>query len=547
MTNSTLLFIILLKLKQELVFVSQELNQALWNSANIMRGSMNADEYKDYLLGLVFYKYLSDRQLYEVVDLLEDRKPKTLSEAQKIYEAAQNSEDWKDLQEELESKFGYAINPNFTFTALYNEINNQTFMTDHLRQGMRDIEQGGSKIHKPYEDLFEDFDIDSKSLGNTPAKRNVVLAGVMKELAKIDFNEYGEDALGNAYEYLIGEFAAGSGKKAGEFYTPQSVSTLITRIVTLGQESRIGFSIYDPCMGSGSLLLQARNFIKDSHLIQFFGQENIHTTYNLARMNMILHNVLFEYQHFRNGDSLSEDWPTEEPTNFDAVCMNPPYSQQWSAEKGFITDPRFQSYERLAPKSKADFAFLLHGFYHLKDTGTMGIVLPHGVLFRGAAEGVIRQHLLENGSIYAVIGLPASIFFNTSIPTCVIILKKKREGRDVLFIDASREFKKDKAKNLMLLEHIEKIVTTYIERRDVEKFAHLATFEEIEENNFNLNIPRYVDTFEEEEPINLAEVAGRISEAQNELQTEMSAFIEMTKELNGEGIEDFLKSLGGGK
>ena len=278
---------------------SQELNQALWNAANVMRSTMSADEYKNYLLGLVFYKYLSDRQLYAVVDLLEDRKPESLDEAQQIYEGAVGGEDWEDLQNELGEKYGFAIEPKYTFTALYNEINEKTFATNHLRQAMRDVEQGGDAIRgqKPYEDLFEDFDIDSKSLGSTPAKRNSMLADVMKELAHIDFTEYGADALGDAYEYLISEFAAGSGKKAGEFYTPSAVSELITRIVTKGKEGKPGFSIYDPCMGSGSLLLHARSYMNEDcrNNVQYFGQEISHTTYNLARMNMILHNVPFPY------------------------------------------------------------------------------------------------------------------------------------------------------------------------------------------------------------------------------------------------------------
>lgn len=306
---------------------ADELRKKLWAAADIMRGTMSADEYKDYLLGLVFYKYLSDRQLYAVVDLLEDRKPGSLDEAQKIYEEARKGEDWDDLRQELEESYSFAIEPAYTFTALYHEINDKTFTTDHLRQAMRDIEQGGSAKdgEKLYEDLFEDFDIDSKSLGTTPQKRNQMLSEVMKTLAGIDFTEYGADALGDAYEYLIGEFASASGKKAGEFYTPQSVATLITRIVTKGKEGKPGFSIYDPCMGSGSLLLQTRNYIHEDcrNGIQFYGQELTHTTYNLARMNMILHNVPFQYQHFRNGDSLGDDWPTEEPTNYDAVVMIP--------------------------------------------------------------------------------------------------------------------------------------------------------------------------------------------------------------------------------
>ena len=526
--------------------MAQELNSALWNSANIMRGSMNADEYKDYLLGLVFYKYLSDRQLYEAADLLE-KEFTTLEEAQKIYEDAQKSDSWEDLTEELTNKFGYAIKPEHTFTALYNEINDRTFEITHLRQAMRDIEQSTQGNKKPYEDLFEDFDITSKSLGNTDREKNKILSGVIKELEAINFNDYGADALGDAYEYLIGEFAAGSGKKAGEFYTPQAVSKLISRIVTFEQTTDKGFSVFDACMGSGSLLLQVRNFVKRKDLVKFYGQENIHQTYNLARMNMILHNVLFEDQHFRNGDSLSDDWPTDEPTTFDAVCMNPPYSQNWSAAAGFINDPRFQRYEKLAPKSKADLAFLLHGFYHLKDTGTMGIVLPHGVLFRGAAEGTIRRHLVEDGNIYAVIGLPSGIFFNTGIPTCIIVLKKKRDGRDILFIDASKEFKKDKAKNLMLPEHIDKIVSAYENRKNVDKFAYLATYDEIINNDYNLNIPRYVDTFDDEDQLNLANVAGDIFASKNDMNNSFAAFSDMTKNLRGDvSLDNFLAALNGG-
>ncbi len=521
---------------------SQELIQALWNAANVMRSTMSADEYKDYLLGLVFYKYLSDRQLYAVVDLMEDRAPENLEEAQRIYEDAGNGEDWEDLKEELEERYGFAIEPKYTFTALYKEINDKTFTTDHLRQAMRDIEQGGEAIrgHKPYEDLFEDFDIDSKSLGATPAKRNSMLADVMKELAHIDFTEYGADALGDAYEYLIGQFAAGSGKKAGEFYTPQAVAELITRIVTRGKSDKPGFSLYDPCMGSGSLLLQARNFVQEDcrNSIQFFGQEISHTTYNLARMNMILHNVPFQYQHFRNGDSLGDDWPVEEPTNYDATVMNPPYSQHWSAAAGFLTDPRFQSYEKLAPKTKADFAFLLHGFYHLKEDRTMGIVLPHGVLFRGAAEGTIRKHLLENGNIYAVIGLPAGIFYNTGIPTCVIILKKNNTDRSIFFIDASKEFRKDKAQNYMDPEHIDKIVAAYTERRDIDKFAHLATYEEIKENDFNLNIPRYVDTSEPEPEIDLKALTAEMRETNAGIQKGTDELLTMMNDLTFSSTED---------
>lgn len=488
---------------------ARDLNSALWAAADEMRKIMSADAYKDYLLGLVFYKALSDKMLVEAFDLLNDEKPSSLEEAQVAYSAATTDGSWTDLSQELLRRFGCAIHPNRTFTAFYNQINDRTFMLSELRQAFRDIEaaSGGT-----YEGLFEDFDIDSKDLGKTPDKRNEMISSVIKALAHIDFNDYPEDALGDAYEYLIAQFASESGKKAGEFYTPQSVSQIIARIVTAGQNTKYGFTVYDPAMGSGSLLLHIRNQIRNDDdrgidnkgAVHFFGQELKNQTYNLARMNMMLHRVPGSNQHLRNGDTLDADWPTDEPTNFDAVVMNPPYSQKYDARESLLTDPRFAAYKQLPPASKADFAFLLHGFYHLKDTGTMGIVLPHGVLFRGGAEGTIRETLLRNGNIYAVIGLPSGIFFSTGIPTCVVILKKNNTDRSVFFVDASKEFRKEGPRNYLDPEHIDKIVEAVLKREDVEKFAHLATFEEIQSNDFNLNIPRYVDNSEKEEKIDIS-------------------------------------------
>lgn len=496
-----------------------DLNARLWAAADELRKTMSADVYKDYLLGLVFYKSLSDRILYEVVNLLENRLPKDLFEAQEIYQQARNTSDWNDLIDEIQSEFGCVIQPEQTFTSFYQHINDRTFMLSDLRQAFRDVEQ--SQGHA-YEGLFDDFDIDSKDLGKTPAKRNELLSSVITAMADIDFTKYEEDALGDAYEYLISQFASASGKKAGEFYTPQAVSKLIARIVTHGNEDKKGFTTYDPTMGSGSLLLQVRNFMKDtaefkaSQRVHYFGQELKNQTYNLARMNMMLHKVPAQFQHLRNGDTLDTDWPTDEPTNFDAVVMNPPYSQKYDARPSLLTDPRFSSYQKLPPASKADFAFLLHGYYHLKDTGTMGIVLPHGVLFRGSSEGTIREHLLRNGSIYAVIGLPPNIFFSTSIPTCVVILKKNNTDRSVLFIDASKDFRKEKARNYLDDAHLEKIFDAYAKREDVEKYAHLASFEEIEQNDFNLNIPRYVDSSEPEEEIQLDDVFSELNKIRSE-------------------------------
>ena len=520
-----------------MAFTARDLNAALWAAADEMRQVMSADVYKDYLLGLVFYKALSDKLLVEAFELLNDEKPQSLEEAQKAYEeATADEETWSDLKAELEARFGCAIEPNKTFSAFYQQINDRKFMLEDLSQAFRDIEASDGGV---YAGLFDDFDIQSKDLGKTPDKRNSMLSSVITKLAAIDFSQYPEDALGDAYEYLIAQFASESGKKAGEFYTPQAVSELIARIVTDDQNNKYGFSVYDAACGSGSLLLQIRKYIQNDEAnnvdnkraIQFFGQELKNQTYNLARMNMMLHRVPGSHQHLRNGDTLDADWPTDEPTNFDAVVMNPPYSQKYKAVDGLLTDPRFAPYKKLPPASKADFAFLLHGFYHLKDTGTMGIVLPHGVLFRGASEGTIREELLKKGNIYAVIGLPAGIFFSTPIPTCVVVLKKNNPDRSVLFIDGSKEFRKERAKNFLDPEHIEKLFTTYKERKDVEKYAHLASFEEIEENGFNLNIPRYVDTSEEEEEIDLQATFAELAKLEKDEKEVDAKLAEFFKEL----------------
>lgn len=518
-------------------FTARDLNTALWSAADEMRKIMSADVYKDYLLGLVFYKALSDKMLVEAYDLLNDEKPESLDAAQIAYTEALMDGSWEDLSLELNNRFGCVIHPRRTFTAFYNQINARTFMLSELRQAFRDIEaaSGGT-----YEGLFEDFDIDSKDLGKTPDKRNEMISSVIKALAHIDFNDYPEDALGDAYEYLIAQFASESGKKAGEFYTPQSVSQIIARLVTAGQNTKYGFTVYDPAMGSGSLLLQIRNQIRNDDAkgidnkgaVHFFGQELKNQTYNLARMNMMLHRVPGANQHLRNGDTLDADWPTDEPTNFDAVVMNPPYSQKYDARESLLTDPRFAAYKKLPPASKADFAFLLHGFYHLKDTGTMGIVLPHGVLFRGGAEGTIRETLLRNGNIYAVIGLPSGIFFSTGIPTCVVILKKNNTDRSVFFVDASKEFRKEGPRNYLDPKHINKIVDAVLKRENVEKFAHLAAFEQIENNEFNLNIPRYVDIADEEESINIEESLKELTS------------LEVKEKAIDSELENFLTELG---
>lgn len=528
---------------QETTQTSQGLYQALWNSADVLRSKMDANDYKSYLLGMVFYKYLSDKLLFFVAETMGE-EIEDLEQALDIYRDYYEDEETKaDLIDVIKQELSYTMEPDLTFTNLVLQINSGTFQLEHLAQGFRNIEQSDEL----FENLFEDIDLYSKKLGATPQKQNQTVAAVMKELAVLDVAGHAGDMLGDAYEYLIGQFATDSGKKAGEFYTPQPVAKLMTQIAFLGREVQKGFTLYDPTMGSGSLLLNAKRYSHEAGTVSYFGQELNTATYNLARMNMILHGVPIENQFLHNADTLDEDWPTQEPTNFDGVLMNPPYSAKWSAADGFLQDPRFSSFGALAPKSKADFAFLLHGFYHLKQAGgVMAIVLPHGVLFRGNGEGKIRKALLEEGAIDTVIGLPANIFFNTSIPTTVIILKKDRTSRDVFFIDASKEFDKGKNQNIMTDAHIDKILKVYQDREDVDKFAHLASFEEIVENDYNLNIPRYVDTFEEEEVAPLTEIVANINRTNKEIESKTADLVDMLGKLRGttpEAQEELAKFL----
>lgn len=524
----------------------KDLLQVLWSGADVLRGKMDANEYKTYLLGLVFYKYLSDSYLSKVYDLLNDAKPDSLEEAQTAYEEIMESEDAEELLEELKESLHYTLDPDMTYVSILKDVKNNAFNREKLQAAFNRIEESDELFHG----LFADVDLYSNRLGTGDQKQSATIAEVIKVLDDADLIHTEGDVLGNAYEYLIGQFASETGKKAGEFYTPHGPAQILCRIAMNGQENKKGLQVYDPCMGSGSLMLSCRNYSTEPDFIKYYGQELMPSTYNLARMNMFLHGVLPENQHLRNGDTLDADWPTDEETEFDAVTMNPPYSANWSAAEGFKQDERFMDYGgKLAPKSKADYAFLLHGFYHLKQTGTMAIVLPHGVLFRGAAEGSIRKTLLENGSIYAVIGLPSNMFYNTSIPTCIIVLKKHREGRDVLFIDASKLFEKEKKQNVMKEEHIDHVLELYNNRKTVEKEAYLASYDDIVANDFNLNIPRYVDTTEEEEEIDLKALTQSMRETDKQIKEENATLVGMMKELTfqddatKEAVEAFIRVL----
>ena len=507
-----------------------ELNQKLFSAADNLRSKMDASEYKNYLLGIIFYKYLSDKLLEKVVELADESLAEynTPEKQTQLYRELLADEDSKsDLIETLVDTLGYDIEPDFLFNVLTSEAKQNIFQLNDLNKAFIDL----STKYSQFNGLFDDVDLKSKKLGADDQQRNITISEVLKKLNDVDVLGHNGDIIGDAYEFLISQFASEAGKKAGEFYTPHEVSDMMARIAAIGQEDKQLFSVFDPTMGSGSLMLNIRNYLNYPESVKYHGQELNTTTFNLAKMNLILHGVDNEDIRLRNGDTLNKDWPTDEPYTFDSVVMNPPYSAKWSADDTFLDDSRFNKYGKLAPKSKADFAFLLHGFYHLKDSGTMAIVLPHGVLFRGAAEGVIRQKLLEDGSIDTVIGMPANLFFGTTIPTTVIILKKNRTSRDVLFIDASKDFLKGKNQNKLTLENIDKVVETYKNREDIEKYAHVASFEEIKENDFNLNIPRYVDTFEEKEEVNIIELGKELVALNQQIKEAENDFLVMLDEL----------------
>lgn len=486
-----------------------DLHARLWSIANTLRGTMEAYDFKNYILGLIFYRYLSEN--------VEQRVAKLLEEDGISYEEAWQDEEYREaLSEELISDIGYFIEPTYLFSSLLRLIEERTFDIEALQGAINNITEStiGHESQQDFDHLFDDMDLTSSKLGRDVKSRSALIAKVMADIADIPFAyENSEiDVLGDAYEYLIGQFAANAGKKAGEFYTPQQVSKILAKIVTAGKKDLK--NVYDPTCGSGSLLLRVG---REANVRKFYGQELTATTYNLARMNMLLHGVNYMNFDIRNDDTIEHPHHLDE--RFEAIVANPPYSAKWSGDAKFLDDERFSAYGKLAPKSKADFTFIQHMIYQLDDKGTMAVVLPHGVLFRGAAEGVIRKYLIEERNVLdAVIGLPANIFYGTSIPTVILVFKKCREhNEDILFIDASNEFDKGKNQNVLTEEHVNKIVQTYLNRETIDKYSYVATLDEVKENDYNLNIPRYVDTFEEEEPVDLQAVSQRIAEIDREL------------------------------
>lgn len=498
----------------------QELHTKLWAMANNLRGTMEPYQFKDYILGLLFYRFLSEKTQKFVKEMFEN-------DGLSYNEAWEDKEIQTELREVMIEEIGYVIEPKYLFTTLISKIEDNTFDVEYLKAAIDNLME--STIGKPsqsaFEELFEDIKLEDNKLGRTTTERTLLISKVLSNIGEIKFSndEIVFDVLGSAYEYLISMFAQTAGKKAGEFFSPDCFTSVLANLSVAAKfsikpnpkdkDKYDVLAISDPTCGSGGLLLKLNKLV---NVRKIYGTELTSTTYNLARMNMLLHGINYNDFDIKNSDTLER--PPHLGIKFDIQVSNPPYSVNWSADKKFLQDPRFAPYSKLAPSSKGDFAFVQHVVHSMKEDGVATILLPHGILFRGAAEETIRTYLIEQLNVVdAIIGLPAGCFYGTDIPVVCLVLKKGRENKDIFFIDASQEFEKGKNQNTLLPEHINKIVDTYLAREDVEKYAHKATFEEIKENEFNLNIPRFVDTFEEEEEIDLQEVKTQISTTKTEI------------------------------
>ncbi|MGT2833286.1 type I restriction-modification system subunit M [Streptococcus halotolerans] len=518
---------------------ANEITSKLWGMANKLRGTMDASEYKNYILPFMFYRYLSENQ---------DDYLKT-NHLEEFYEVT-DAEEKEEYLEEISRGIGYAIDPDYIWEKMVSKIEHHKIKASDFQDMFDSFNMNAKRNPVAADDfanVFSDVNLGDTRLGSSTNERAKALNDIVLMIHEFDFkDESGKDILGDVYEYLIGQFAANAGKKGGEFYTPHEVSKILAKLVTMDAgQSDEQFHVYDPTMGSGSLLLTVQKELphgSENGSVNFYGQERNTTTYNLARMNLMMHGVNYRNMTLKRADTLDADWPFAEkngvqiPLKFDAVVANPPYSQKWDIKNiDREKDTRFKGFG-VAPASKADYAFILHGLYHLEKTGTMAIVLPHGVLFRGASEGKIRKNIIHENLLDAVIGLPANLFYGTSIPTCVLVFKG-REARgnkkDILFIDASREFEKGKNQNKLSSENIDKIIEIYRNREDVEKYAHVATLDEIKENDYNLNIPRYVDTFEEEELPPLSEVAQELQQVQAEIEQSSRELFKLLGSLKG--------------
>lgn len=508
-----------------------KLGKVLWAIADALRGSMMADDFRDYMLSFIFLRYLSEQYEEAVKKELGSDYPETSQESMANLKANtplqiwydDNPDDITEFEQQMRRKAHYVILPKYLWGNIVELARTQDKeLLDTLEKGFKYIEE--QSFDSSFRGLFSEINLHSDKLGKTYGERNTMLCKVVTEIANgISEFSTSTDSLGDAYEYLIGEFAANSGQKAGEFYTPQMISSILSKIVSLdsqdpttGKKTKID-RVLDFACGSGSLLLNVRHEMGKHGIGKIYGQEKNITTYNLARMNMLLHGVKDTEFEIHHGDSLLNDWDILKEMNpakkmqFDAIVANPPFSYRWEPTEEMGKDFRFKNYG-LAPKSAADFAFLLHGFHFLREDGTMAIILPHGVLFRGGKEELIRKKLLTDGNIDAVIGLPANLFYSTGIPVCILVLKKCKKNDDVLFINASSDenFKKGKRQNALRDSDVKKIVETYQYRKNIERYSRRVSMCEIKDNDYNLNISRYVSTAKEEAPIDLNEVHKKL-------------------------------------
>ena len=504
---------------------NHRLGKTLWSIADQLRGAMDADDFRDYMLSFIFLRYLSDNYEEAVRRELGSDYPLVMEGDRRVPLAvwyADNPQDVAAFEKQMRRKVHYVIRPEHLWTSIANMARRQDAELLHtLQAAFKYIEE--QSFDSTFQGLFSEINLASDKLGRTYSDRNTRLQGIISKIAEglAEFS-INSDTLGDAYEYLLGQFAAGSGKKAGEFYTPQQISDILSEIVTLdgqdparGQRSHLD-SVLDFACGSGSLLLNVRHRMGPHGIGKIYGQEKNVTTYNLARMNMLLHGAKDTEFEIYHGDTLTNDWDMLRETNpakkprFDAVVANPPFSYRWEPSESLSDDMRFKNYG-LAPKSAADFAFLLHGFHYLKDDGVMAIILPHGVLFRGGAEERIRTKLLKDGNIDTVIGLPANLFYSTGIPVCILVLKKCKKSDDVLFINASEHFEKGKRQNQLTDDHIAKIIATYQNRNDEPRYSLKVPLDDIaDKHGYNLNISRYVSTATTEEEIDLATVHANL-------------------------------------
>lgn len=522
-----------------------QLGNTLWKIADDLRGAMNADDFRDYMLSFLFLRYLSDNYEIAARKELGADYPNSPAEDKRTPLAVwyeRNPADTAEFEKQMRRKVHYVIEPDFLWNGIAELARMQSpDLLQTLQRGFKYIET--QSFESTFQGLFSEINLDSEKLGRNYAERNKKLCTIIQRIAEgISKFSTDTDVLGDAYEYLIGQFAAGSGKKAGEFYTPQRISDILSEIVTLdsqnpatGKRMKLD-KVLDFACGSGSLLLNVRKQMGANGIGKIFGQEKNITTYNLARMNMLLHGVKDTEFEIHHADTLLNEWEILNELNpakkleFDAVVANPPFSYRWEPTEALEQDFRFKSYG-LAPKSAADFAFLLHGFHFLGKEGVMAIILPHGVLFRGGAEERIRTKLLKDGNIDTVIGLPANLFFSTGIPVCILVLKKCKKFDDVLFINAADTYEKGKRQNNLLPEHIEKIVSTYKNRTEETRYSRRVSMDEIEKNEFNLNISRYVSTSQDEEAIDLQAVNAKLVDLEKDIAKARETHNQFLKEL----------------